>query len=210
MTMGSIGNEKGVALVTALMLTLISLGIIMALLYFVTQGVELSAASKKYRTALEASHGGVDVMAAEVVPKLFSAGMTEAILETDLGGITLTTDNYACLQQKAHGGPETWTSCVTTSLLDPKINPDVVFLLQGVPSQGDFKVYGKIVDTISGNTSGGGSESGLASGAAVVGSNLGANTVTPMHIPFIFRIELQGERKDNPDERAQLSVLYAY
>jgi len=45
--MNRLNNNKGVALVTALMLTLISLTIVMALMYMITQGTTVSASNKK-------------------------------------------------------------------------------------------------------------------------------------------------------------------
>ena len=65
-------NQKGIALVTSLMLTLISLTLVMFLMYMITSSVKLSGANKRYKTALEASYGGVDIVANEVMPQLFS------------------------------------------------------------------------------------------------------------------------------------------
>jgi len=47
--MNRLNNNKGVALVTALMLTLISLTIVMALMYMITQGTTVSASYKRYK-----------------------------------------------------------------------------------------------------------------------------------------------------------------
>ena len=64
--MRTLSNERGVALVTALLLTLISLAIVLSALYFVTQQTQLSGASKRYKNVLDATHGGVEVYTKEI------------------------------------------------------------------------------------------------------------------------------------------------
>ena len=90
--------------------------------------------------------------------------------------------------------------------LDPKAKPDMTFILRASEQTPNFKVYTKLVDTTPGNSDLSGFEL-LDSGAGVVGSSSG---VSPKHIPALYRVEVQGERETNPQEKAQLSVLYAY
>ncbi len=216
-------NEKGIALVTALLLTLIGLAIIMAALYFVTRGTTLSGFQKRYQTSLEASHGGVDIVTKEFIPK--AIGGTLLTTFGDYGGFvsypvsstinticpTCPATNYTslndlntCFTDKLTKATSDWgATCSTT--FDPKSSPDVVLTLSGAASQPDFNVYAKIVDTVPGNSSTSGIE---LDGAGVVDSNSGI--ITPQHFPYIYRLEVQGERKNNPDERANLSAVYAY
>ena len=63
--MQTLRNENGVALVTALMLTLIALTITMALLYMVISSTKMSGAQKRYKTSREASYAA----ATELYPK---------------------------------------------------------------------------------------------------------------------------------------------
>jgi hypothetical protein len=56
--MSGLGDQKGAALVTALMLTLLALVISTTLLYVVMAGSRLSGSHKRYRTALAAAKGG--------------------------------------------------------------------------------------------------------------------------------------------------------
>src|ERR1039458_4183808 len=61
-------NEQGIALVTSLMITLISLTMILALLYMATTGIQVSSMNKRYKTVLDAAYGGADVVAKDIIP----------------------------------------------------------------------------------------------------------------------------------------------
>jgi hypothetical protein len=211
-----LSNERGVALVTAMMLTLISLAIVLAALYFITQQTQLSAAGKRYRTALDAAHGGVEVFTKEVIPQLFNGYSTGQISASFNGpnpspalqnlSLAMTTSTL-CMSDKLNQNTSGWAHCPTdTNRLDPKTLYDARFTLRGLPLQPGFNVYAKLVDTKKGNSDTTGFEL-LDSGAGVTGTSSG---VSPKHIPAIYRIEVQGEREKNPLERAKLTVLYAY
>lgn len=206
--MKTLKNEKGIALVTALMLTLITLGIIMALMYYVGQGLKVSAAHKRYKTALDASHGGVELFTKELIPKIVGGtALTE--LETSFNDISLNFPDQPCLAEKLSKSTAQWDGAVcgpSTKTVDPKVSPDSTFILKGLPSKPGFKVNTKIIDTAVGNSDGS-SIDYLDNGASVAGSNSG---VSPKHIPSVYRIEVEGERETNPEEKASLSVLYAY
>lgn len=205
--MKTIRNEKGVALVTALLLTLVALAIVMAVLYFVMQGTQLSAAQKRYKNSLEASHGGAEVFTKEIIPYVF-ANNTTGGLATKFTGINLQIPvSNACFQQKLYSPTSQWTNCSADSkTLDPKSKPDMILKLNGLLTQPGFNVATKIVDTSPGNSD----MSGFAlldSGSGVTGTSSG---VSPKHIPAQYRIEVEGERESNSKEKAQLTVLYAY
>jgi len=90
--MTRIRNNKGVALVTSLMLTLISLTIIMALMYMITQSTQVSGASKRYKTALDAGYGGSELFTKDILPFLLE-NFENANVATDLNTAYSTT-NY--------------------------------------------------------------------------------------------------------------------
>lgn len=205
--MNLIRNEKGVALITALMLTLIALGIVMALLYYVTMGTKGTASQMRYKNVLEASQGGSEVFTKEIIPKVFDGYSTSKLLQ-DFQGINLAIANRACLEQKLTLPTIQWGAACgpATKTMVAKEAPDASFRLKGMPSQSGFNVYTKIVDTIPGNSDKSGFEL-LDSGAGVSGSNSG---VAPKHVPALYRIEVQGEKAVNPQEKAQVTVLYAY
>jgi len=205
--MKTLRNEQGVALVTALMMTLISLAVIMAVLYLVTQGTQLTASQKRYKTALESSHGGVEVFTKELIPKLFDNYSTSKLIN-DFSQINLAIANSNCLKQKLSLPTASWGSVCGTAAktLDAKTSPDATFKLSGLINQPGFNVSTKIVDTTPGNSDQSGFEL-LDSGTGVTGSNAG---VAPKHIPAIYRIEVEAEREQSCREKALLSVLYAY
>lgn len=205
--MKTLNNEDGVALVTALLLTLISLGMVMALLFMVLQQTKLSGAHKRYKNSLEASHGGSQLITKELIPAMFSeATDPTATLMTNFASINLYTSSNNCLQQKLMNVPAGWAACGADSkTYDIKKGWDMTFKLQGASGPG-FNVYAKIVDTQPGNTDTSGFEL-LDGGAGVTGASAG---IAPKHIPAMYRIETQGESVSNPREKAVLSVLYAY
>lgn len=204
-TMKILKNERGIALVTALLLTLIALAITMALLYMVTWQTRLSAAHKRYKTAIEASHGGAEIFAKQIIPPIF-ANITGVKLTNQFPGISLVPASGQCLQAKLNNTSSGWSaSCGTDSApFDPTANPDVRLTLQGV-NNSNFNVFAKIVDTVPGNSDLSGYE--LDNGGGVASSD---SSVPPKHFPAVYRIEVQGQKAVNPQEKAQLSVLYAY
>ena len=214
-------NEKGIALVTALLLTLISLAIILAVVSLSNQGTRISALQKRYQTAREASNGGVEVVTKDIIPAAISGTLLSAV-RTSLPSayqsmISLNTAAFTnldnCFQDKMTKATASWSSACTADnkSLDLKKTDntniaDMTITLSGISPQPNFRVYAKIVDTVPGNTDTSGMS--LLGGTGVVDS--GSGIVTPQHFPYIYRIELQGERETNPDERSNLSVLYAY
>ncbi len=192
-------NEKGIALVTALLLTLIGLVVVVTTIYFITQGTRLSGLNKRYQTALEASHGAVEIISKEVIPRRIT---TQVANLSGLGyGTFMPSYDDACFATKLLNPPTAWGSCDKT--LSPKSSPDIMFSFKGVPPQADFNVYVKIVDTVQGNSD--------LSGMNLIGHGVvDPGVINPQPFPNLYRMEVQGERKNNPDEQASLSVLYAY
>lgn len=205
-----LNENKGIALVTSLMITLISLVIVTALLYMITRGTQMSAQQKKYKTSLEASYGGTEILTKDVFP-LILRNYSSATLNSDLtatfnsgiGNINLqviTTQN--CLQSKLTKPTASWPSGCS-NLPEPKKSPDMTFTLSA--STGNpFIVYSKIVDTTSGNSD--------LSGLQLEGSGVseGSSVLTPQHFPYVYRLEVQGERQANATAQANIEVLYAY
>ncbi|MDD2852799.1 MAG: hypothetical protein PHY09_12990 [Desulfuromonadaceae bacterium] len=214
-------NQKGIALVTSLMLTLISLTIVMFLMYMITSSVKLSGANKSYKTSLEASYGGVDLIVKDVMPQLFSnlASPADAITAGNFG----TAFNFqassdasaaACLQKKLTSSSPAWEAQCSSSA-SPIVAPDMTVTLNSTSSN-PYTVYTKIVDTVCsdkrpypvGNCTGS-DLSGvyLDGGSGVAG---GSSDVAVQPKPAIYRIEVTAEKSNNPQEKSNLSVLYAY
>ncbi|NVN89877.1 MAG: hypothetical protein HXX11_04670 [Desulfuromonadales bacterium] len=202
-------DNQGIALVTALMMTLISMAIIMTLLYVMTASTQRSGAAKRYHSVLEAANGGAVLVVKDLMPYLmnqFQSYTSSQVInnaKTDFAGVSLETTTADCLKSKMYQNTANWpTSCNAT--FNPKTLPDVTMTLQAT-SNTPFTVYAKIVDTIVGNSDTSGSRLEDGSGAAY-----NSATTTPMPFPYMYRLEVQGERQRNSIEKSNISVLYAY
>ena len=60
-------NEKGIALLTTLILGFVALAFIGALLYFLSSGTHFSGTEKRYYTSLDAAKGGADLVIAQLL-----------------------------------------------------------------------------------------------------------------------------------------------
>ena len=201
-------GENGAALVTALMLTVLSLVVAMALLYAVTAGTKISASQKRYHSALSAAHGGVELVTQEIIPRLLQLDPeTQTTLQQEFSLIGLQLPAYGCLQQKLGRATASWSAdCAAQAGSDPDLAPDLSFTLSGGPGdEPGYRVAMKIVDTVPGNTDLAGVEL-LEAGSSVAG---GEEVIRPQHIPGMFSISVQGAG-GSPREKARLSVLYAY
>lgn len=200
-------SEKGAALVTALMLTVLSLVIALALLTMVASRTQLSASQKRYRSSLTAARGGVDLVAREIVPRL-ARGDAADTLQKDYALIDLKVPESPCLKQKLEFPREGWGSCTPAQAsTDPALAPDLSFRLAAPPGEKGFTVTTKIVDTIPGNSDRSGVDL-LETGDSVAGKD---DVIRPQHVPGMYNISVQGAREEEGvREKARLSVLYAF
>lgn len=221
-----VSNNKGIALVTSLMLTMITMGIVMALFYIITQSIKISAATKRYRNVTEATYGGGELMAFDIIGNAFknmsAAGGMSSQLASTYANIDLSmAASNDCFKQKLSSPSSNWTGCTSTQksmeLSTIKTSPDLSFLLKGTTTAQNYKVYAKVVDTTSGNTDTASSSmlnsadtGGLLSGSGSAYSKTGTGGVAIKHIPFGYRIEVQGEKATNAIEKSNVTVLYAY
>lgn len=207
-------GEKGAALITVLAIIVVSSILITVIYYFAYKGTEVSGLQKRYQTAKEASMGGVEVLLKEIIP-LTIGGTT---LSSTLAGFNVITSaqvaqsiSNACFFIKLRVSTDdttttpNWSDSLCDSTLDAKTLPDIKFTLSGTAPAQPFDVYLKIVDTTMGNSN--------TSGIVLEGmgtAESGSGMITSQHFPYIYRIEVQGERQNSPAERANLTVLYAY
>ena len=202
-------NEHGIALVTALCLTLIALAVIMALLYMVTWQSRLSGDHKRYKTALKASQGGTEIFTRQIIPMVFN-GYTTAIKNFPGVSVTPKGNSFTCLNyklQNANTMTTPWAAFCGADTAPYEATPatsDITLNLQGV--QSPFNIYAKVVDTVPGNSDTSGNDF-LLHGFGADGTD---QDVAPKHIPAMYRIEVLGQMATNPLEKAKLSVLYAY
>lgn len=198
-------DNKGIALVTSLMLTLISLVIIMSVMLLINQSISRTGMIKRYKNTVEAAYGGTDVVMKDIIPFIlrnYTSANIQTRLATSFSGISLTATTKECLQAKMSLPSVSWPSACSSSL-NAKSTPDFSFQLQASVGQ-PFTVYSKIIDTVVGNSD----QSGLQlEGGGVAESS---SVITPQHFPYVYRVQIQGERTTNATEKSEMSVLYAY
>jgi len=205
--MGILRCQGGAALITALMLTMLSLVIALALLSMVSTGTQVSASQKRYRSSLTAAQGGVELLTREIMPRLFQ-GESYSTLENDYSLIDLKLPKNDCLQQKLDLATAKWSKCdAAQASADPARAPDLSLRLRGVSQESGFSVTSKIVDTAPGNSDRSGSEL-LDQGDSVAARD---EVIHPQHVPAMYNLTVQGVREEGGGrEKARLSVLYAY
>jgi hypothetical protein len=225
-----LNNDKGVALITSLMFTTLSLVICMSLLYMVTSSIKVSGAIKRYKTVMDATYGGTEIMTKDLMVKALSYGSGSAGTFSDnisgqMGGLNPTFSD--CFQVRLENSKKNWSAACANVNGNPKSSPDVTFSL--TPATGSpYTVYSKIVDTSDwrfvsfsspagggvpvllnkgtpGNSDRGGGDAGITKGGTVT-----QKKPDIPHYPYMYRIEVQGERQQNSDEKATISVQYAY
>lgn len=186
-------NEKGIALIMVLILSGISLAIIAGLIYMITAGTQISGLQKMYRTSLEAGMGGKDAMY-EIIR---TRGDLNITICTEVWSATCETD-------KLTKSTADWNAACNSSfnIIPGTTSTYDMTCTLGVDIQ--FTAYTKIVDTVKGNS---GADMGLIKTGVVI-SNPGE--VQVMSIPYMYTVEIEAERTNNPAERAKLSVLYQY
>jgi hypothetical protein len=199
-----LSNNKGIALVMVLIISLISLVIMSGLIYMVTSGTQVSGLEKRYRTALEAGKGCIDI-----AYQVFSTRGANPFTVIEAGSIDFNiTASPACLSDKLNRSTVDWNAACDTSLniiTAPVADPatyDMTFQVAGTSL--DYSVYAKIVDTVEGNSSG---DEGLNKTGVVI-SNSGE--VSVMHIPYLYTVECASENTNNRTERTRISALCQY
>ncbi len=198
-----IQDEKGVALVITLILALIGMLMVSSVIYMVQTGVWASGSRKHYQLALDAAHGGLNILTRDAVQAGIQGSALSAI--GNYGGLLIGATSDACFQQKLTKTTADWSNCVLADLANPTVSPDAVFTLTFPAPQPNMVVNAKIVNTGRGNSST--SQNVLETGG-VVNNNSGA--VTPQHIPYLYQTEVLAQSEVNPRERAWLSAIYAY
>ena len=219
-------NNKGVALVTSLLLSMLLLTIIIAMFYMVIQSTKLSGLQKGYHNALDAAVGGVEVATVEALPKLLDYALFPEAgqgLQTRLllGMPDLDQDNLlqmssdVCLTAKLT--TKNWGAACGTGAnadasksLNARVSPDMLFMLRSsIPAGADgsknaqgYRVFVKIVSTTPGSSDTSGRDLDASATYEAPPSDVGS--------PYLYRMEVSSNRNNNAAEQANLSVLYAY
>jgi len=203
-----LANEKGIALISALMLSLIGMLMVASLLLMVGDTGSWTSGSKiRYQVALAAAHGGMNFFVKEILPRgiegtgLSALGTYGGLLTPVISNANLTTK----LTTRGDTRDGFWP-------YDPNMaNSGIAFGTTDVtvtftPANGrPIAVDTAIVSTSRGNSS---TSSNLLQTGGVVNNNSG--TITPQHIPYIYQTETRGQNATNPTENARLSSIYVY
>ncbi len=204
-----INSEKGAALLIVMIFSAIALGMMAGLIYMITSGTQISGMERRYKVALDAGTGGAEVsyqliaargnpldatltgpLSLVINPALLTCGTDLATTAcTDIG-------TYTGLAAKLNLPTSCWSGCDNAVTAGPGAS-DMTFVL------GSYTVFGKIVDTVVGNS---GTDEGLLKDGTVNASG----EITPMNIPYLYTVEIDAESTANPSERAKLSILYQY
>ncbi|MBI5575447.1 MAG: hypothetical protein HY896_03705 [Deltaproteobacteria bacterium] len=188
--MKTLRNEKGFALAFVLILAVIALVFTIAMLTMVGRGSFLSGQQKRYRTAVEAGHGGAETM----LQMISSRGYLDNVYNEQF------TPNSTGLNTKLGSPTGVWIGLDNTTTIDPN-TPSTYDMRVHL---GTYLVYTKIADTVEGNS---GADEGLLKESVV---NTGSGEVTVVSVPYLYTIEVLSQADANPTDRSRISVLYQY
>jgi hypothetical protein len=200
--MKTLRNNKGFALPFVLILAAIALTITVAMFVMLGRGSFVSGQQKRYRTAAEASRGGMEAMM-----QLIASGGNTAPYST----LGIALPNAAGLVNMKLVGPVLpatlptgpwpgWGGLDNAITIDP--NDSTTYDMR--IDLGDYRVFAKVVDTVQGNSAVG--ESLLKSGVVATGTG----EVVAVSVPYLYTIEVLSQSRVNPTERSKLSALYQY
>lgn len=82
-----VGNERGVALITALLVSVAIMAIAIGVIYFIIQSTTMSGAGKRYATAAEAADGAIELVKDSINMSLWGETLPTSVVNT-YGGST--------------------------------------------------------------------------------------------------------------------------
>ncbi len=136
-------NNKGIALITALVLSLVAMALIAALMQLVLSGTKMSGSMKVYTTALEAAKGGVEYFVRSMSGYVYHKGMPS------------DTDAKCKVQQNTENWAESCKKYIESNnridnesqLSSHDTVEDIIDYYDTKLDLGDYEVYMKLVDT---------------------------------------------------------------
>lgn len=207
-------KNRGVALVTALIVISISAGIFAAIMYFAVTGTEISGIQRKYQSSKEASLGAIDVMTKDLLPRVIAgtdlsgAVSSMTILAGILPAVQADSAKDACFRAKLTTVTGSWPGGTCDSNPDATVNSDIVLNLKSntAGTSKPFVVSMKIIDTVPGNSDKSGTT--LELGAGTVDN--AAGMISVQHFPYLYTIMTDARPQNSTTERANIEVLYAF
>lgn len=121
-------SDRGVALITALIITLVVFLMVASTLYLVTQGTKISGPRKVYKTACEASDGAVEITKDAIektIANLQIPGGTNLYSTAFANCLTnaVNVDGVSCTENNFQLPMSTYTAIVTVKRLYKKALP---------------------------------------------------------------------------------------
>lgn len=193
----TIGNERGMALVMALILGVIGMLMLASVLYVVRTGAWTSGSKKRYQEALASSHGGMNFFAKEIIQR-----GVEGTTLSDMGSYNGMLSQVIA---NADFTKKLTTSGTVTDGTYPNNTLDMTLTLIFPPPNPNMIVDTTILSTSRGNS--GTSSNVLVGGGVITG---GSGTIAPQHFPYLFQVDIQARSAINTRENARLSAIFAY
>jgi len=186
----TVTDEKGIALVTALLLGMLGMLMVASLLLMVNTGTWMSGSKKRYQIALASAHGGMNFFA-------------KGVIQSGIGGNPVAAGPYGGISVVLGGNLA--AKLTTVGPFGSFANTAPWDLTMTFPAQTgpNTSVTSQLVTTTRGNS---GTSANLLQSGGVVNNNSGS--ITPPHIPYLYQTETIGQGAAN--EKAGLSALYAY
>ncbi len=217
-------DEKGIALVLVLVLSLIALSITAALLFMASQETRFSGFQKRYKSALEANLGAAEIFEHMVILRqktdittfitdLKTANINFNATLNDPAGCTgsdVFGNNYTGIETKIrtptnnNDGTAQWSAACDRSItIDWLDNTTYDFSIDfGAAPNPVYRVYAKIVDTAEGNA---------AKDRDLIKQSVEkSEDVASPHLGYLYSIEVLAQDLINPNERARTSILFEY
>ncbi len=211
-----ISNEKGVALMLVLVMSVVVLAVMTSMIYLITVGTESSGKGKRYVTCLDAAIGSASVVkeyidARGVISGAIGNGMSpQLVSETDFAmsaGYNCWKEGEEYQDAKIYNTTSDWPDgCDTSSVIDTG-DPDTYDVSFDV---GNYRTFSKICNTIEGTSSNSG-KARLALKANIRGvAYRRGSDIQGIPSPYEYNIELDTVNLQNNEERCGLSILYRY
>jgi len=207
----AIKNDKGIALIVAIVFAFIILALGSMALYISMQSTKISGSFKQYRSALDSAIGAFGE-----TRKILGYIKTNSTISYPSN--SLDNKTTTCLRYKLNTPTSNWTDSglsgnqcrATTTTLAENVNTNNIKNYYDLKySVGTYIVYVEIVNAAKGNTSSSSTSKKLTAGG-VTTSKRGVNIIHSPTIPSLFRIEIVAESTKNSKDEAHISVVYGY
>ena len=201
-------SQKGIALIVALILSLVSLMLVGMALYVVTQGTRLSGRLRIYASSLSAAKG-----AYEITTNILSSIKDNQ--SYDLNNINSLEDSKEkCLYIKLNYLTQDWTSapgwsnnnCYSLNNATSSNIDDIEKFYDLKYKLGSYDVYIKITSSSLGNTQ----PQSISLSVGGVSSFGGSNSRRSPSMPHLYRIEILSENSEGSSDQVHITALYAY